>query len=93
MKNLICILLALPLIALAQSEQELDLINESPLQEQKQREQQQPEEDTLGSWEAAEPSPVLEENIEALEEGITLDPNEPPINWVDNSHAVITNQA
>ena len=48
--------------------------------------------DTLGKWDAAEPSPELEENLNALEEETPLDPNEPPVNWVDASHAVVTNQ-
>ncbi len=51
------------------------------------------ERDRIGNWEAAKPHEELEENIEALEEHQSLDPNEPPVNWVDTSHAVITNQA
>lgn len=62
---------------------------EQPLQE---KSGSDPEDSLLG-WEAADPSEELEENIEALETGEQLDPNEPPINWVDTSHAVITNQA
>ena len=49
--------------------------------------------DSIFGWEAADPEDELEENIEALEEGVPLDPNEPPINWVDESHAVVTNRA
>ncbi len=39
-------------------------------------------EDSIGGWEAAAPEP-LDPN----------DPEEPPINWVDTSHAYATNQA
>jgi hypothetical protein len=51
------------------------------------------EEDTLNGGESAMPAESLEENLEAIEEGDLLDAGEPPLNWVDTSHAVITNRA
>jgi hypothetical protein len=51
------------------------------------------EEDELGGWGAAEPEQELEENLDALEDDLPLDPNNPPVTWVDHGHAVMTNQA
>jgi hypothetical protein len=80
-------LLAIPVLAWSEGE------TGSPEEPQLVEQAVSPEEDNVAGWEAAAPSEELEENLEALEEGALLDPNEPPVNWVDTSHAVMTNQA
>jgi len=83
------LLLALPGLAWSEAEPEVSAPEGAILQEQV----ESPQDDTLGNWEAAEPSEELEENLEALESHVPLDPNGIPVNWVDDGHAVITNQA